>query len=182
LEAFSDYLRGNLDSLTKEELIPFTRELEYTRSYLELERIAGRNIEVEYRLKAADFMLPPLVLQPIVENAVQHGAGNRTEKTLITIATCDMEGTVCIKVTDRPARMDAGSLTAVKEKDDGVGGLQSDRVSEAHKSATNTKKKSIGLDNVRARLDIQCGGTLKIRTIGETTEATMLIPEAQHIV
>ena len=183
LEVFSDYLRGNLESLTKEELIPFTRELEYTRAYLELERIAGRNIEVEYSLKAADFMLPPLVLQPIVENAVQHGAGNRTEKTLITIATRDMEGIVCIKVTDRPARMDAGSLTAVKEKDDGVGSLQSDRVSEAHKSATNTKnKKSIGLDNVRARLDIQCGGTLKIHTTGETTEATMLIPEAQHIV
>lgn len=41
INAFSGYLRGSLESLTRENLIPFARELEHTQAYLELEKIAG---------------------------------------------------------------------------------------------------------------------------------------------
>ena len=55
--AFADYLRLNLDNVMAEKLIPFGRELEYTRVYLELERLAGdRDFDVEYRLNIKDFM------------------------------------------------------------------------------------------------------------------------------
>ena len=108
IEVFSEYLRGNLESLTQEELIPFTRELEHTQAYLELEQLSGlRRFVVEYDLKVTDFMLPPLVLQPIVENAVKHGAAvavngaNGEEGAVqITITTFEENGLINIEVTD----------------------------------------------------------------------------------
>ena len=109
IEVFSGYLRGNLESLTQEELIPFTRELEHTQAYLELEQLSGlRRFVAEYDLKVTDFMLPPLVLQPVVENAVKHGAyavaasGAHGEEsaTRITISTFESDGAINIVVTD----------------------------------------------------------------------------------
>ncbi len=170
IDVFAAYLRGNLESLTEEDLIPFARELEYTQAYLELETLSGsRHFVVEYDLGVTDFMLPPLVLQPVVENAVKHGTaraaiGHEPESnavTHITIATSELGGSVRIEVTDR---MEGCESTAVLEP------------------ANNfAKKKSVGLDNVRTRLDIQCSGKLEMESIENGTKVTMLLPKTQIV-
>lgn len=99
--AFADYLRLNIDNFMEEKLVPFSLELERTRVYLELERLAGdRNFDVEYRLNIKDFMIPPLTLQPIVENAVRHGADRNGEKTEIVVMTFETNRGIIIEVTN----------------------------------------------------------------------------------
>lgn len=175
IDAFSDYLRGNLESLTQEELIPFTRELEITRSYLELEKIAGRRaFDVEYDMETVDFMLPPLVLQPLAENAIKYGAGNGSGELLITITTRENEGAVYIEVTDRPRQL-RGSEPADKETVIDVSGTARTGIPEG--SQNRNKMISVGLENVRTRLALQCGGTLDISGFDEGTKVTIMLPK-----
>lgn len=178
IDAFSEYLRGNLESLTKEDMIPFSRELEHTRSYLELEKIAGRRrFEVEYDLDTTDFMLPPLVLEPLVENAVIHGGGGGSQRVIITITTRETEGTVCIEVTDRPeGKADAGKTeSAIACETDVVVIAETDE-DVLKRAKTGRKGENVGLGNVRTRLAIQCGGTLDISSCGDGTKATITLP------
>ena len=153
VDSFSDYLRGNLESLTSEDLIAFERELELTQAYLELEQLAGRGtFEVEYRLETTDFTLPPLVLQPVVENAVRYGVGADSRKDKIVIETIERPDRIIIRVID-----------------------------EAHGSGNLTQqekmRKSIGLSNVRERLEKQCGGTLELKQTDNMTTATIELPK-----
>ena len=72
-EKFAVYLRQNLDSLESAELIPFSKELEHTKIYSDIEMIRFDNISVEFDTPFTDFYVPPLTVQPLVENAIRHG-------------------------------------------------------------------------------------------------------------
>ena len=180
IDAFSDYLRGNLESLTQEDLIPFERELEHTRAYLELERLSGqKRFAVKYDLNVTDFMLPPLVLQPLAENAVKHGsietaqAGEAGEDctTLITVATYEQDGDIYIEVSNRITSGDRGTDTGMASMYDASRSIEPD-------SARNCQnKKSIALENIRTRLAIQCGGTLDIDSSEAGTKALIIVPK-----
>ena len=70
------------------ELTPLTRELELCRQYLGIEQLRlGARLRVEWRLDAMpnDALVPPLVLQPLLENAVYHGIEPRIEPGTIVI-------------------------------------------------------------------------------------------------
>lgn len=151
---FSKYLRGNMDSLIGESLIPFEKELQHTRLYLELEQIRfGDALRVEYDIAARDFFLPPLTLEPIVENAVKHGVRMKE----------DGRGTVSIAASERE---DCYEITV---KDDGPG---IDPTSPSNDGETH-----IGIRNVKERLDRICGGTLRIDSgIGRGTVVTIRLP------
>lgn len=172
IDVFAAYLRGNLESLTEEDLIPFARELEYTQAYLELETLSGsRHFVVEYDLGVTDFMLPPLVLQPVVENAVKHGASAGESATLITIATRENDGCIYIEVTNRNEGSEVSSAD-----DDKYNGL----AMEAPTTAKNSyKKKSVGLENVRTRLTLQCDGTLDLNRFLVGAKATIVLPKVE---
>ena len=74
LHDFSLFLRGNMDSLISRSLVPLDQELRHVERYLELEKLRmGDELNVIYDISDNGFMLPPLTLQPLVENAVQHG-------------------------------------------------------------------------------------------------------------
>ncbi len=70
----ADLLRS---ALTDRMSIPLAEELELTRRYLAIERLRmGERLQVDWRLAEdlpLDILLPPLVLQPLVENAIRHG-------------------------------------------------------------------------------------------------------------
>jgi two-component system, LytTR family, sensor histidine kinase AlgZ len=70
------------------ELTPLTRELDLCRQYLGIEQLRlGERLKVEWQLDAmpGDALVPPLILQPLLENAVYHGIEPRVEPGLITI-------------------------------------------------------------------------------------------------
>jgi two-component system LytT family sensor kinase len=87
LEALSDLLRYVLDDSIHQE-VSLRRELEFIERYLAMEKIRFQNrleVRTEVEPDALDALVPNLVLQPIVENAVRHGVENRANPTRVTV-------------------------------------------------------------------------------------------------
>ena len=150
-DSFGLYLRQNLDSLGTVGLIPFTDELAHTRTYTDIEMTRFETIRVEYDIRDDGFCVPPLTLQPIVENAIRHGAFVRDEG-LVRVSTRGTEAAHEIAVWDNGDGFDPAKLS------EGDG---------SH----------IGIWNVRERLERMCGGSLDIESGGgDGTTVTIRIP------
>ena len=79
--ALADFLRQTL-GLGEKALIPLQEELTLIHSFLAVEKIRfGKRLQMEEEVdqEVLDCMVPPLILQPLVENAVAHGVANLTE-------------------------------------------------------------------------------------------------------
>ena len=153
---FSRYLRGNMDSISKEATIPFEQELEHTRLYLELEQLRYEDaLQVCYDLSCTDFRVPALTVQPLVENAVQHGVrGNPDGRGCVTISSRECPYHYEVTVAD-----DGQGFDPSRENRDG--------------------KSHIGLVNVKERLLQVVGGSLHIdSTPGSGARAIIVIPKA----
>ncbi len=152
---FAKYLRGNLDSLSQNENIPFSRELEHVKCYLSIEKKRfGDRVNVVYDIEEDGFMIPALTLQPIVENAVKHGLCKKDGGGTVWIHAYETDGTNQIVVEDDGAGFDAKSLL-------------------------NDGKKHIGLRNVKSRLKDMCKGTIDVTSeIGKGTKVTIGIPRS----
>ena len=150
---FASYLRGNMDSLKSNKPIPFDKELEHTKHYVELELIRqGEYLDVEYDIQYTDFEISALSLQPIVENAIKHGVGDKEEGGKVRISVQRKYDDVLIVVDD-----------------DGVGFESAEPVDDG--------RSHIGLENVRRRLSDMCGATLDIKSKpGVGTQVTITIP------
>ena len=147
---FTTYLRNNFTALAKEDTIPFTEELEHTRAYLAVEKVRHEDkLFVELDTPCTMFRVPPLTLQPIVENAVLHGVSPDLAPLYLTVLTRETE---------------SGSEIIVE--DTGPGFAPADD-GEPHTA----------LKNIRERLEMMCGGTLEItqREAGGT-RVTIRVP------
>ena len=134
---FTTYLRKNFTAIASENTVPFSDELEHTCAYLAVEQVQFEDsLFVEYDTPHREFRLPPLTLQPIVENAVKHGMDPEYAPLRITIRTCET---------------DSGSEIVVEDNDPGFA------------PADDDCKPHIALANIRHRLEIMCGGKLTIR-------------------
>ena len=147
---FSSYLRQNFTAIAKEDTIPFTEEVEHTRAYLAVEQAHFQDrLLVEFDTPFTAFRLPPLTLQPIVENAVKHGLDPELEPLYISVSSRQQDGYAEITVDDS-----------------GPGFKPSDN-DEPH----------IALANIRERLKLMCRGELTVssRDCGGTI-VTIRIP------
>lgn len=151
---FSKYLRGNLDSIKQTKMISFADELKHLQAYLSLEKIRyDDDLDIKYDIKATEFFIPPLTVQPLVENAVNHGIGDLPGGGLVTISTEEKRDYYEIRVSDN-----------------GVG-FDPETVPEDVRS-------HLGIMNVRSRLNIMCHGTLDIKSApGDGTVAIIQIPK-----
>lgn len=71
---FSKYLRKNIAIMDRDEPIFFIQELQHLKDYVSLEKMRfGEKIKFEKNLEVTDFKIPPLTIQPLVENAIKHG-------------------------------------------------------------------------------------------------------------
>ncbi|MGG4144947.1 ATP-binding protein [Paenibacillus algorifonticola] len=102
LASLSDYLRGSFDFRNLEELVPLHKELELVEAYLSIEKARfGERLQIMYEIDSdVDCLLPPLVIQPLVENAVQHGLASRKQGGSVKISVCEEEHDVVITVED----------------------------------------------------------------------------------
>ena len=154
---FAEFLRGNLDSISLNEPIPFERELRHTQTYLSIECKRFKDIlKVEYDIRTMNFQIPALTLQPIVENAVRYGVTRRENGGTVRITTAEDESTYSVTVMD-----DGVGFDAEEPKTDG--------------------RTHIGIANVRGRLDNMCGGTLSIQSEKDRgTTAVIRIPKRER--
>jgi LytS/YehU family sensor histidine kinase len=98
---FTSYLSFNIDTLDNLDPVPFRDELRHIREYvtIEQERFYPR-VRVEYEIEADSFMIPPLSIQPFVENAIRHGILAKREGGMVRIVTEETEDTYIITVAD----------------------------------------------------------------------------------
>ncbi|PKM71561.1 MAG: hypothetical protein CVU91_13325 [Firmicutes bacterium HGW-Firmicutes-16] len=74
-EDFSRFIRFKVDSVGLQQgLVPFREEMRSVRAYADMNVVQlGERLTIEYDVFDADFMIPVLTIQPIVENAIEHG-------------------------------------------------------------------------------------------------------------
>lgn len=155
ISLFSNYLRGIFNLMQEKNTVPFSRELQTVRNYMELEQMRfGDNIRVWYDIDVEDFNIPPFTVQPLVENSVRHGAEQSDVPGEILISSRETESEYLVIVRDDFEGFD---LEQAQMRDD---------------------KKGSAKDYIRDILEITVGGTLSIRSMpGKGTVSIISIPK-----
>lgn len=150
---FTNYLRGNLKTLSIVEPVLFELEMRHTELYLRIEKERfGDRLNYELDICANEFFIPALTVQPLVENAVKHGLCSRAEGGNLIISSYEIDDGYEIIIEDNGVGFD----TAAIDWDDGT---------------------HIGIANARERLKYFCNGTITIRSsLGNGTLAKIFIP------
>ncbi len=152
---FSTYLRSNISPLSQKPYIFFAQELNHIQSYLKIEilRFGEEKLKTVYDVKEKDFMVAPLTIEVLVENAVRHGLFKKVKGGTVTISSWSDDKYYYVSV-----------------KDDGVG---------FDLDILNVQNDSIGIKNVRYRLQTLCQATIKFDSvIGEGTVVTVTFPKS----
>jgi signal transduction histidine kinase len=157
LESFTDYLRASLGELRREQST-VGAELDMAAAYLRLlqMRMGDRlrfSIEADDAVRALP--LPPLLLQPLVENAIQHGLEPKVDG-----------GSVRLRAhrADQVLRLDV--------EDDGLG------TDAARQTAAADRRTGLALDNIRERLASRHGAaaSLRLEALSPGTRVSLLLP------
>lgn len=162
LTDFAEFTRRSFRQ--RDELSPFARELEYVHQYLSFERARfGERLSVVYRVdpEILPTIMPVLLLQPLVENAIRHGIGKKPGP-----------GRVVIAAEDR------GSECVISVQDDGVG-MASEELERVLRGRRDSRF-GVGLANVNDRLRTLYGpehGLQIESTPGEGTRVSFSIPK-----
>ena len=128
----SALLRLAIERTGRQEL-PLDEEIDFIRRYLEIEQVRfGEKLRLDFSLDPAalDAVVPNLVLQPLVENAIKHGISRRTRPGTVRLAVRRMDSRLQVEVVD-----------------DGPDG------SPVEPDADENRRSGIGLSNTRARLE-----------------------------
>src|SRR6185503_18816770 len=149
----ADLLRLTLEDVEEQE-VPLWRELEFLRLYLSIEQV-----RFEDRLKVcitpapalSDALVPHMVLQPIVENAVRYGLGESEDAVTIEVGATSANGSLSLVVSD-----DGPGLLSPKPGHSGIG-------------LTNTRTRLARLYGDNARLVVE-------QAAGRGVRVTLILP------
>ena len=138
-----------------DEPIFFSQELQHLEDYISLEKMRfGDKIQFEKNLEITDFKLPPLTIQPLVENSIKHGLLTSGRKGTVHLTTKEKDGVISVVI-----------------EDDGIGFDP-----EALK-----KEEAVGIRNVRYRVENMVGGTLEISSVpGKGTRAEIRLLQKEN--
>ncbi|WP_111706274.1 histidine kinase [Lutibacter citreus] len=138
LTDFSTLMRNVLNN-SEEDFIPLSKEIELLELYMKLEHSRFKDkfdykVEIDENLKISEYQIPPMLLQPYIENAVWHGLRYKKEKGFLKVAFHQKnEESICIEISD-----------------DGIGRKKSKEL----KTANQQKQQSKGMDNIKKRVAI----------------------------
>lgn len=102
LALLGDLLRDSFDKIGAQE-VSLKQELGFLERYLEIERTRFRDrlhVEIDVAPEALDAEVPNLILQPLVENAIRHGAGRRREASHVQIVAFPRDGWLHVLIRD----------------------------------------------------------------------------------
>ena len=153
---FSKYLRANMDSLTQKTPLPVEKELDHVANYTDIEQHRfGNRLNVVYDIGCKNFVILPLTIQPIVENAIKHGINQKPEGGTVTIKTYDDEEFFYVDISD-----------------DGVGFDVNKKPDE------NDERSHVGVSNIKTRLREMLKATVEVEsTVGVGTKVLVKIPK-----
>lgn len=156
---FSTFLKHSFDSQHLNMFISFEEELEFIKAYVSIEQARFPNmITVDYELDdTSDLQLPPLIIQPLLENAIRHGIRRNGEAGKVTLRVKNSVDSYTIEV-----------------EDDGVG-MTPEQLLNIF-SNKKQKSKGVGLSNIQKRLHKFYETDLKLEsTLGFGTKATIVL-------
>ena len=158
-DSFAKYLRWNTNSVLSKEPVSIGEEISHTKIYLDLEKERfGDILSVEWNVEDENFFIPPLVLQPLVENAVRHGICQKEDG-----------GNVWIHVFSTP------KSHSVTIEDDGVG-FDTSILSNLEPGIKG------GLKYAKAQIEGVCNGRLDVdSTPGKGTKISISLPRDTNL-
>lgn len=138
LSDFSQLMRAVLEN-SEEDFIPLKKEIELLQLYTKLEHFRFQDkfeysIDVDESVNVEEFQIPPMLLQPYIENAVWHGLRYKKEKGHLNISI-------------KPKSKDEITITIL---DDGIGRTRSKQM----KTENQKKQNSKGMNNIKKRVAI----------------------------
>lgn len=146
IQAFTDLLRTTLK--TTEDAIALRDEFENTRKYLVVQKLRyGEKVHFEMDLAPETELcrVPPLILQPLVENAIFHGLEAKADSDLVVVSSALEGDDLILTVADDGAGMTPEVLEQVRAD------------MEAYQDGREKQSDSIGLANVNNRLRLNYG-------------------------
>ncbi len=138
LSEFSQLMRSVLEN-SEQDFIPLEKEIELLKLYVKLEHFRFQDkfeysIEIDSNILLKEYEIPPMLLQPYVENAVWHGLRYKKEKGFLHIIF---------------KKIDNKTIQIVIE-DNGIGREKS----KAFKTENQKKQRSKGMSNIKKRIAI----------------------------
>ncbi len=162
ITSLSTFFRNSLSE--GEDIHSIRAEFAQAASYLEIQHIRYSDI-LSYSIDVSDdiqdCLIPKLILQPLIENALYHGIKNRRGKGLITITGSREGQNIYLRVHDNGAGMDQERLDMLQN------GIYQE------------KRGSFGLWNVHQRIRLYCGEAYGLSfesAAGEGTTVTVTLP------
>jgi hypothetical protein len=111
-----DFLRLTIEGDGR-QLVPLRQELDFVRRYLEIEEIRfEQRLRVDYEIdpQSMDALVPSLILQPLVENAIHHGIADREEGGRISIRASEAAGRLTMTIEDDGPGLGSGEPERVR--------------------------------------------------------------------
>ena len=141
VQLMSRYFRNNTKNITR-QFITLQQEFEYLQDYAEIYKyIHGDRLVIRFECSdaACDALLPTMILQPVLENALEHGMSAVKEQTLVSLS----------------AQVDNENMLVVTIIDDGLG-ISEEVIKRIFQPDFPRKdaRAGIGLRNVAERLNI----------------------------
>jgi tetratricopeptide (TPR) repeat protein len=137
LTEFSKLMRNVLE-YSQEDLIPLSKEIEILELYMGLEHFRFKDnfefsITIDKRINREEWLVPPMLIQPFLENAIWHGLRYKKEKGSLDLSFVKKENFIEVLIIDN-----------------GIGRSKS----IAGKTINQKKMKSTGINNAKNRLEI----------------------------
>jgi two-component system sensor histidine kinase AlgZ len=147
----SEFLRNTL-GLGERESISWREELQLARIYLDVEQVRfGTRLKVEMDVdeECGECMIPPLVLQPLIENAVKHGIASMVDGGTIRVEGHIKNGVMAVSVEN-----------------------------SFDPESPSSRRHGLGLRNVRSRLETRFGAAASLTSHSENNlfRAEMIVP------
>lgn len=155
----SSYMQHSFDFKNLQKYISFDEELEFIKAYVRIEQARFKNrLDVKYEIDEIEgLMLPPLLLQPLVENAIRHGIRNSEHGRKVIIRAKKMSDQYHLEVEDDGVGMSPELVQAIGQARNGGG---------------------VGLDNIQRRLSMFYGTRLMIESQqGKGTKVIIKLPK-----
>ncbi|MFC4306365.1 cache domain-containing sensor histidine kinase [Cohnella boryungensis] len=170
VSALGKLLRYSIDKVDR--LIPLNEEIAFVDSYVRIQQLRyGDRLRVEYEVDegVGELLVPKLILQPLVENALYHGIGDREQGGTIWLSALTFANELIITVRDNGKGLEEGEIEALN---------RAIKAEPSYQTWQRNDNDELGLSNIYQRIKLIYGerGDLSVdSSIGQGLAVTIAI-------